>query len=338
MANENHLIVMCNPLLDISAVVDEDFLKKYDLQPNGAILAEEKHLPLYDELVQNYNVSYIAGGSGQNTARGTKYMIPHHPAYYFGSVGVDSYAHIMKQESEKEGVKVLYHVDEITPTGTCAVLITGQNRSLVANLSAANKYQMQHLKDNWHLFEQGNIFYITGFFLTVCQDGILQVARHASSNMKTLIMNLSAPFVSQFYKSSITELIPHLDIIVGNETEALAFAQNNAIDFTEIKDIAKATQALPKVNSKPRIVVFTQGPMPTIVCMDGKITEYPVIPIKPEEIIDTNGAGDAFVGGFLSQLVQGKEMSKCVAAGHYLANIIIRQSGCCYPADKCSFE
>lgn len=32
-------------------------------------------------------------------------------------------------------------------------------------------------------------------------------------------------------------------------------------------------------------------------------------------IVDTNGAGDAFVGGFLSQLVCGKAVPECVRAG-----------------------
>lgn len=35
---------------------------------------------------------------------------------------------------------------------------------------------------------------------------------------------------------------------------------------------------------------------------DGKVTEYPIIPIKEEDIVDTNGAGDAFVGGKTSKL------------------------------------
>lgn len=30
---------------------------------------------------------------------------------------------------------------------------------------------------------------------------------------------------------------------------------------------------------------------------EGKITEFPVIHIDPKDIVDTNGAGDAFVGG-----------------------------------------
>jgi len=30
---------------------------------------------------------------------------------------------------------------------------------------------------------------------------------------------------------------------------------------------------------------------------EGKVTEYPVIPIEQSKIVDTNCAGDAFVGG-----------------------------------------
>jgi adenosine kinase len=58
-----------NPLLDISANVDEDFLSKYDMKPNNAILAEEKHKSLYDEMIKKYKVDYIPGGATQNALR-----------------------------------------------------------------------------------------------------------------------------------------------------------------------------------------------------------------------------------------------------------------------------
>ena len=47
----------------------------------------------------------------------------------------------------------------------------------------------------------------------------------------------------------------------------------------------------------------------------------------PEKLVDTNGAGDAFVGGFLAQLVQGESIAKAVDAGHYAARHIIQVSG-----------
>ena len=64
-----------NPLLDISAHVEEGILKKYDLKGGNAILAEPKHLPLYDELVKHYKVEYIAGGATQNTIRVAQWMV-----------------------------------------------------------------------------------------------------------------------------------------------------------------------------------------------------------------------------------------------------------------------
>lgn len=53
-ATEGQLVGIGNPLLDISAIVDEDLLKKYDLHPDDAIMAEEKHMPLYKELTEKY--------------------------------------------------------------------------------------------------------------------------------------------------------------------------------------------------------------------------------------------------------------------------------------------
>ena len=51
------LVGMGNPLLDISTEVSDELLDKYGLKSNDAILAEEKHMPLYDELVDSYPVS-----------------------------------------------------------------------------------------------------------------------------------------------------------------------------------------------------------------------------------------------------------------------------------------
>jgi hypothetical protein len=54
---------------------DETLLKKYDVKANDAILAEEKHMGLYDDLIQNHDAKLIAGGAAQNTARGAQVCI-----------------------------------------------------------------------------------------------------------------------------------------------------------------------------------------------------------------------------------------------------------------------
>ena len=46
-----------------------------------------------------------------------------------------------------------------------------------------------------------------------------------------------------------------------------------------------------------------------VLVSEGQISEHPVQLLSSQEIIDTNGAGDAFVGGFLAMLVQvGREI------------------------------
>ncbi|KPP73740.1 hypothetical protein Z043_107156, partial [Scleropages formosus] len=100
----------------------------------------------------------------------------------------------------------------------------------------------------------------------------------------------------------------------------------------DIEEIAKKAQSLSKENKKrQRIVVFTQGKDGTIVTKGDKAMTFPVLEIDQSEIVDTNGAGDAFVGGFLSQLVQERSLEQCIRAGHYAANVVIRRAGCTFP-------
>lgn len=335
--SEGALFGMGNPLLDISADVPEDYLKKYELKPNDAILAEEKHMPIYQELVDNYQpVKYIAGGATQNSIRVAQWMLQKKNATsYMGCVGKDKFGSQLREIAEGDGVCVHYLEDENQPTGLCACLITKKVRSLVANLGAANHYKKDHLmlKDNWALVEKAKIAYIGGFFLTVSPDSILEVGKHCAETNKMFLMNLSAPFIPIAFKDPLLKAIPYVDILVGNEAEAAALSTSLSLGLEDLQEIAKYVVKQPKINqSRPRVVIFTQGPDPIIVCQaDGTIKEYPIIPIAEKDILDTNGAGDAWVGGFLSQLVLGKSLEDCVKGGNYTANVVIKRSGCTYP-------
>lgn len=51
---------------------DKELLEKYELKSNDAILAEEKHMFLYDDITTKYHPKYLAGGAAQNAARGAQ--------------------------------------------------------------------------------------------------------------------------------------------------------------------------------------------------------------------------------------------------------------------------
>ena len=81
-------------------------------------------------------------------------------------------------------------------------------------------------------------------------------------------------------------------------------------------------------------MVITQGADPVIVVQNGEVTLYDVTKLAADKIVDTNGAGDAFVGGFLAQLALGKSIKDCVKVGIWAATEIIQQSGCTSPTDS----
>lgn len=334
------ILGMGNPLLDICATVDDSVLSKYELKANDAILAEEKHIPLYQELAKLPNSFFIAGGATQNSMRGAQRLLPPGSCTFIGCISNDHFGDSLKKAAEEDGLKTQYFIDESVPTGTCATLITGHDRSLVANLSAANNYKVSHLEqpENWAVVEKAKLFYSAGFFLTVSIESILKVAKHAHENNKTYCMNLSAPFLPQFFKENMDSVSPYWDVIFGNETEAVAFADSHDFGTKDVKEIALKIAALPKANvQRPRLVVFTQGTEPTIVVENGSVREYPINKIDPKEINDTNGAGDAFVGGFLSEFVKNSPIDHCIAVGHWLAGIVIRQAGPYYPRGELKY-
>jgi adenosine kinase len=229
-----------------------------------------------------------------------KYVLQEKSVVYIGCVGKDKYADTLRSESERQGVRVEYRIDEEQPTGRCGVVITGSNRSLCTDLAAANCYKLEHLKqpEIWSLVEQAKVYYIGGYHLTVCPPAIMALAEEAASKDKIFILNLSAPFIPQFIKDPLDATSPYWDYLLGNETEAEAWAKSHGLpDASTVQDIAKALVTLPKKNEKrKRYVVITQGTEPTVVAEqapDGKviINEYPVHAISKEQINDTNGAG-----------------------------------------------
>ncbi|KAI9862965.1 MAG: adenosine kinase [Trichoglossum hirsutum] len=290
------LLCLENPLLDIQAVGDVKLLEKYGLKANDAILAEEKHKGLYEDLLSNFDAKLIAGGAAQNTARGAQYMLPPSTVLYIGCVGQDKYAETLRAAVDKEGVHAEYRVETSQPTGRCGVIITDHNRSMCTDLAAANHYKLEHLKQPkiWELVEAAKVYYVGGYHLTVCVPAVMALAEEAAEKNKIFILSLSAPFIPQFFKEPLDQTAPYWDYVIGNETEALSYAQSHNLDTTSIPEIARALADLPKKNTqRPRTVIITQGTDPTVVAIGGEegVKSFPVREVGKTEINDTNGAG-----------------------------------------------
>jgi len=99
-----------------------------------------------------------------------------------------------------------------------------------------------------------------------------------------------------------------------------------------------------KNKSKKRVVIITCGPDPAYV-YEYDFTKnktsfsglFPPNDVPEENVIDTNGAGDGFAGGFLSRYIMGKSINESVSAGHWAAGLIIQSRGCQFP-EKCEYK
>merc|ERR1711988_2031884 len=299
------ILGMGNPLLDISSEVPPEMLEKYGLKLNDAILAEEKHQPLFDEMVKLPSVQFIAGGATQNSIRVAQWMLQAKGGTaYMGCIGDDANGKKMIDACAKDGVTTAYMVDKSTPTGCCAVLINTPERSLCTNLNAANNFKVEHLKkpENWAICEAAKVIYSAGFFITVCPDAMRAACAEAAKREAIYCMNLSAPFLMMVppFKAVFVELMSQADFLFGNETEAQTWADSEGWDTKDVEFIAMRLSLIPST--------------------------------KKEKLIDTNGAGDAYVGGFLAALSKGLDMAACCKAGAYAASVIVQHSGCTYPA------
>lgn len=172
--------------LDFSDV-DQAFLDKYGVKLNNAIMCEEKDLPVFEDLVANKSPLYIAGGATQNTARVAQWQTNSAGAVtYAGSIGKDKFGKQLKDAADADGLTTLYMEQDTAATGTCAVLVVNGERSLMANLAAANDYKISWTQSApvTAAIEAAEMYYIAGFVLTHSVDSIMHVCKHSDAKGK----------------------------------------------------------------------------------------------------------------------------------------------------------
>merc|ERR1712146_38791 len=172
--------------------------------------------------------------------------------------------------------------------------------------------------ENWSLVEGAKIIYSAGFFITVCPDAMRAACAEAAKHDGIYCVNLSAPFLMMVppFKALYVELMPQVDFLFGNETEAQTWADSEGWDTKDVEFIAMRLSLIPTTKNRKRTVVITQGADPTIVCCNGRITKYPILALPNDKLIDTNGAGDAYVGGFLAALSKGQSVGDAARRVH----------------------
>lgn len=262
---------------------------------------------------------------------------------FLGSVGDDKEGETYQTLLEKENIVPIFETIPNKLTGICLVACNNRDRAHITDLGASTSISQDFVERKWSEFKDVSLIYTELFIIQDKKEVALQLAELGSQDDKKYGFNLPATFFLEKFTSDIKDLVSYADIIFSNEVEAKFFCEvtDQDLSVSSIEAYAKCIAKMQKKNeNKNRVVVVTSGPNDAWVCeynfKERKFEDsfgVPVKDISEEKIIDTNGAGDAFAGGFLSRYMKGKSLKSCMKAGHWASSIIIQERGFNFPPE-----
>ena len=347
MANNNSkfrfksLLAIGNPIVDISAEVTREILDKYHLKFGETVFADKNNIGFYQELENMPQVSYLPGGSIQNTLRICAHCLNLDPSIknnffrlsMLGATGDDTYRDKIINSFNQLGVNYLLEKIPNVHTSRCGVGIHMKERCLLPEIRASNLISENFINENMDEICKHDALLIEGYFLQEKNELCQMLCTKFKDQRKLVILTSSAVSIVQQHPDKIIDISNYADMIVGNVAEMEAFAGVSNVDHRTLFE-----KASKKLIAKERAFVMTKGDQGVVVgkydynkgSMDFIFQCFPTV-MKMEEIEDLNGAGDAFLGGFLSQYMQGKSLEACCKAGNNAASMILRSIGCTIP-------
>lgn len=237
----------------------------------------------------------------------------------------------------EDSLNFRYVVQENKPTGVCLAFINGPNRSLAAHLGAAVDFKVENLKKcqelQVNIMNSVKIIYVEGFFITNRVQVVENILEFCKTNKKLFVFNLNSEYLINSYGESMKQFAYECDILFGNATQYLTLAELLDMNVEKtMENIALHINEKSKTPSGNKIVIVTNG-SESVICVSGdkKLVKYDVPEISPEAVIDTTGAGDAFVAGFLAGIIKEKDLKTCLAWGCWMSRQIIQMIGCPTP-------
>ena len=266
---------------------------------NMDLLMEVSKLPAVGETVLCQNYSRQPGGKGANQAIAASRAGAQ--VTFCGALGMDGFGDDLLDNFVEHGVStdLIRHVD--LPTGMAMIGIDDQAQNMIIVASGAN----HALKANTITSE-----HFKGIDLVVCQlevpaEEVLEIFKKAKLNSVPTLLNFAPA------QNVPKELFDYVDILIVNEIElrqvSTYFSFNSSLP---VLDLARALSA-----QTGCCVVTTLGEKGALLIHKDIGLNQGVLNVQ---VVDSTGAGDAFVGVFASCYHQGLSIAlkrASVAAG-----------------------
>lgn len=218
---------------------------------------------------------------------------------YIGAVGTDKYGKIMLDAMQEKGVD-LSHVKVLE--GSTAVT----HVEIVDGDRVFGDYEegvMAEFKLNVE-----DIDFLSSYDMVV--SGLWGMIEHELPALKEKGAIVAFDFATKPEDPVVTIAIPYVDY---------AFFSIDDKDEEWINDFMTEMQ-----KKGPKVVVVTRGEKGSLAYDGEKFYKYGIVPC---EVVDTMGAGDSYIAGFLYAICEGKEIAEAMAAGAANSSVTLGYSG-----------
>ncbi len=320
-----------NPLMDVLAHVEYDFLRRFGKQPGSMHLVDHDEIEVLLRELPSFRT--LPGGSAANTARGLAWLAGpggqevlgqftglsadgagRLPPVFNGAVGRDATGDQFEQLMTESGVSTSI-VRKETPTGTSVILVTPDGeRTMNTYLGACRDFGPQDL--DLPKLAESRMLYLTGYLWdTAGQDA---AARKAAESGKALVaFDLADSFAVRRSGDAFRSWIPgHVNVLFGNRDEIGILTGASCDEDCVVEAQKYAPLIVMKIGEKG--------------CLLGQGGKFELVPGVPVKMVDTTGAGDAFAAGFLFGMLQGAEPVVCARLANAIASRIVGREGCSY--------
>ena len=245
-------------------------------------------------------LSYYAGGSVANTVRNMSLL--GFKTAFVGKVGTDTDGDFFEKSLHDYNVQSYLIQTNEDKTGCSVVMVhTDKDRTQCAHSCASNLLTIQEVKDEY--LNNAKSVMTEGYMLNRLPELVEDVIHRANRIHKESYFTLSDVHCVANKRELILKLLPEIDILFGNEYEFEALNLNpNTLEKT--------------------ICVKTCGQQGVDILTSDNHYHFDVQPVY--DIVNTNGAGDAFASGFLAGHLAGQTFDECVNNGHRIAKNVLQ--------------
>ncbi|WP_093745620.1 sugar kinase [Streptomyces sp. PAN_FS17] len=258
----------------------------------------------------------VPGGAGANVACWAAYR-GGREVRLLGRVGADA-AEWHERELTASGVRPCLVVDPQAPTGTVICLVdTGAaaERTFLTDSGASLRLEPRDWSDA--LLDGVALLHLSGYLLFSAPSRALVTAAIASARARGVPVSLdpaSAGFLVELGVDRFLALVENVDVLLPSRDEACL--------LTGLPDAADAAA---KLSRHVPLVVAKQGADGALVARSGTVTAHvPAVPATPR---DTTGAGDAFTGAFLADMLTGAAPEEAAGEGCRAGALAVEQVG-----------